>query len=298
MTVTKNRRHVIGFLAALVAICTAPPHAAVQQSSSSNKKALRINTMIQTLEQGKVAESCSGVGKNLIGSADDCWTFIDMEHQPYDIVGLRAKFDEMGAKRKPNGQLASTPMVRIPMYGDESPRWAVKQVLDLGGLGITFPDVETREEALRAVRAMRYAPQRGSKYPEPAGRRGAGGMPPRLWPKLDFNQYIAKADVWPLNPDGELFAMVMVESAEGVKNVKEIASVPGVGALFIGPNDLSVSLGVGAQMGTTLAPENEVAIQKVADACKAHRVVCGIAATWATKEKRRQLISQGFRVLL
>jgi N-acetylglucosamine-6-phosphate deacetylase len=51
-------------------------------------------------------------------------------------------------------------------------------------------------------------------------------------------------------------------------------------------------------MGTTLAPENEVAIQKVADACKAHRVVCGIAATWATKEKRRQLISQGFRVLL
>jgi HpcH/HpaI aldolase/citrate lyase family len=95
---------------------------------------------------------------------------------------------------------------------------------------------------------MRYPPQRGSKYPEPAGDRGccpaAPGDAPRYW-GLSLHEYFLRSDVSPVNPDGELLALVMVESHEAIKNIDGILSVPGLGGLLIGPHDLSLSLGVG-----------------------------------------------------
>jgi 4-hydroxy-2-oxoheptanedioate aldolase len=147
---------------------------------------------------------------------------------------------------------------------------------------------------------MRFAPQRGTKYPEPPGIRGyAGAIGGKLWSLTGgVDEYIRRADVWPLNPEGELFAMIMIESAEGVKHAREIASTPGLGAIFIGPSDLSISLGVGPQKGTTLAAETEDAIQTVLKACQDSKVICGIAATWATKERRAELRRQGFRLIM
>jgi len=58
-------------------------------------------------------------------------------------------------------------------------------------------------------------------------------------------EYAVKADVWPLNPAGELMAIVMIESREGVRNIDEILKVPGLGAALIAGGDLGVSLGVG-----------------------------------------------------
>ena len=86
----------------------------------------------------------------------------------------------------------------------------------------------------------------------------------------------------------------MIESAEGVANVEEIASVAGVGALFIGPVDLAMSLGVGPP-GSTLAPETETAIQTVLRACKNSGVVCGMADS---NTRSQQRIAEGFRLLL
>ena len=234
-------------------------------------QAARISPLIERLEQGGAA-------------GPDVWRMIDMEHGPYRIDGLQQQFEEFARMRRPNGQLQVTPGVRIPMYGDENPSWLVKQVLDIGALAIVFPQIDTREEALRAVRSMRIPPQRGAPYPDPPGIRGAGlwstdgftGFP--LWGEMDADEYMRRADLWPLNPEGELFAYIMIESPEGVRNIRDILDVPGIGGILIGVNDLSISLGVGraTRTGQPLEPVAQAAVRHVLDACLEKKVLCSI----------------------
>ena len=240
----------------------------------------RLNPLIEKLAQDQAA----------IGGVD--WQFIDMEHGPYLLDRLQATLQELREEGATRPRLA--PIVRIPMEGDENVRFATKQVLDLGVFGVVFPRVETAEQAERAVSAMRYPPQRGEASPEPVGRRGWGpGRAARYW-GLGVPDYARRADVWPLDPEGELFAMIMIESAEGVRNIDEIVRVPGIGAIFIGPADLGMSLGVGPPTPAQ-PPETESAIQRVLAACKANDVICGLAEPRTESEKR---IAEGFRVLL
>ena len=110
--------------------------------------------------------------------------------------------------------------------------------------------------------------------------------------------YIEVADVWPLNPAGELFVMPMIESAEAVANVADILDVPGVGGVLVGPNDLSMGLGVGpwrTDGHAFLPPETEAAIQTVARACVAKMSYCGMV-TWTAAETTKY-IEAGFRVI-
>ena len=245
----------------------------------------RISPLIERLEQGGVV-------------GPDVWQMIDMEHGPYRIDELAARFEEFAAMRRPNGQLQVTPGVRIPMYGDENPSWLVKQVLDIGALAVVFPQIDTQEEALRAVRSMRIPPQRGARYPDPPGFRGAGlwstegftGFP--LWGEMDADEYMRRADLWPLNPAGELFAYIMIESPEGVRNIRDILDVPGIGGILIGVNDLSISLGVGraTRPGQPLAPEAQAAVRHVLDACLEKKVLCSIIGGG----DRDEMIERGF----
>jgi 2-keto-3-deoxy-L-rhamnonate aldolase RhmA len=97
--------------------------------------------------------------------------------------------------------------------------------------------------------------------------------------------------LWPLNPDGDLLAVVMIESVEGLENLDAIASVPGVGALFLGAgSDLSRSMGVAAG-----SPEVEEAFQQVLRACKAHKVACAITAGNADDVVRR--VEEGWSII-
>ena len=119
----------------------------------------------------------------------------------------------------------------------------MKQALDIGLMGVIFNGVDSTEQALPAVRTMRYPPLRA--------RRAGARRHPRLstapasyaW-GVSAAEYERHADVWPLNPEGDLLAVVMIESVEGLE-LDQIAAVPGVGALFLGAgSDLSRSLGV------------------------------------------------------
>ena len=226
------------------------------------------------------------------------WMFIDMEHRPYVLDRLETTLADLAKRRRADGVLETAPIVRIPFEGDEEFRSAVKQVLDLGVFGVVFPRVDTAAQALAAVQAMRFPPQRGAKYPEPAGRRGWGpGRAASLW-GLDVMDYaFRRADVWPLNPEGELLAMVMIESGEGVKNIDEIVKVPGIGAIFIGASDLGVSLGVGPPQAGVNAPETEAAVQRVLKACLASGVVCAYPALGGEPDVKKRL-QEGFRMLL
>src|SRR6266581_272591 len=217
------------------------------------------------------------------------YTYVDMEHGPLNLDGLAycvaAMVDKAAVLKKSNAQPNVALFARFPAYGRdlESNDWIVKQALDMGLMGIIFNGVDNKEQMTRLIRYMRYPQQKTSKYQLPPGLRGyAPGNAIFAW-GVSAAEYERRADVWPLNPEGDLLAIPMIETAEGLKNVDEIASVPGVGAIFIGAaGDLNHYLGVPQD-----SPEVEAARQKILAACKAHNVACGITAlTKADVDKR------------
>src|SRR5438034_960796 len=92
--------------------------------------------------------------------------------------------------------------------------------------GKTVNGVDSPEYALFAVKTMRYPQLRGSKYMEPRGIRGAGPANATWIWGIAGEEYDRHADLWPLNPDGDLLATMMIESVEGLQNVDKIAAVP------------------------------------------------------------------------
>ena len=178
--------------------------------------------------------------------------------------------------------------MRIPYEANQAYRHYVKQMLDAGAMGIILPQVKTPADVTKLVQAMRYPPQRGAEYPEPAGQRGWGPSAAiRVW-NVDGQEYASKADLWPLNPNGELLAIAMVETREIIDNIDAILQVPGLGGLLIGPADLSMALGVGNPGPNSNAPEVLAAIAMVGAACKRHNALCGIYMRSDVEERQEQ----------
>jgi 4-hydroxy-2-oxoheptanedioate aldolase len=246
----------------------------------------RLNRTIETLEAGQpvfgifTGNFSLASARGLARSGLD-FIFIDMEHSPVDLEVLQTFLlgmtDKTRMLEKGNAQMDVTPLVRIPMSGRENLQWMVKQALDMGAFGIVFPYVETREEAEIAIRSMRYPQRRGDGAMEPTGLRGASpGIASWYWGTRD---YMTLADVWPLDPQGELLAVIQIESRMAVDNIEEIASVPGIGAIFIGPSDLSISYGVPNQLDH---PEVDAAMKKVLSVCKSRGIPCGLTTNQNT----------------
>ena len=106
-------------------------------------------------------------------------------------------------------------------------QFLAKQVLDLGVYGVIWPHVSTVEEARNAVAACRYPRPPSAPYFEPAGQRGDGPKyAPPYW-GLTQQEYYTRADVWPLNPDGEILVGIMCEE---VRAITEPAANPQAGA--------------------------------------------------------------------
>jgi len=254
---------------------------------------VRLNRTIELLESGKPALGVlsfdySLVNARSLASSDLDFIIIDMEHAPYDVERLQTFLLGMTDKRqiqeKGNLQMNVTPFVRVPATGGEQVLFQAKQVLDVGVFGVMYPSISTREEAEFAVRATRYPQQRGAADFEPEGLRGRNPTNAQwFWGIRDYQQ---KADLWPLDPQGEVLAILQIETPEGVANAREIASVPGVGVIFIGPSDLT------AAMGFPPADDVEEAIQQVLRACLTTNVPCAITTSARDVEQR---IRQGFR---
>jgi 4-hydroxy-2-oxoheptanedioate aldolase len=197
--------------------------------------------------------------------------------------------DKAAAVKKGSVQPNVTPLARFAPYSREGTEWAAKQGLDQGLMGVIFNSVDTPEQALRNVRSMRYPPRVGAAHRDPPGLRGSGPDNALWFWGVEMGEYMQRADLWPLNPRGDLIAIMMIETAEGLRNVDAIAKVPGVGGFYIGPSDLSNSLGVAPG-----SPETEKAVQAVLRACQANRVPCGITASAADMPRR---VKEGFRIL-
>ena len=251
---------------------------------------MRINGAIDKLARGKslagaIMYDFSLYAAAQFSSSDLDFMIIDMEHRGLDFERLETFLlgttNKAEIAKQGNLQVRVPPIVRIPTYGRAPNEAIVKQVLDMGAFGIMFPAIENKEQALEAVSAARYPQLKGSKYPDPIGRRGNGNMPAAWFWGLSRPEYSRRADIWPANPEGELLLFLQVETAEGVKNIDEIFSVPGIGVLFVGPNDLSWSLGV--PQGS---PEHEAAVQIVLDACLARNIPAAITVTEADVVRR------------
>jgi 4-hydroxy-2-oxoheptanedioate aldolase len=241
----------------------------------------RLNGVIAALEQGKPAfvSFCAaeiGVAQAMNTASYDGVVF-EMEHRPYDIRALRDCLQYMLDRRQilQRGTLAPavTPFVRIPPNGGEASQWVAKQVLDQGVYGIVWPHVSTVDEARNAVTACRYPRPRSAQYFEPAGQRGdAPAAAARYW-GLSQQEYYARADVWPLNPQGEILVAIMCEEVRAIKNLpKMLENVAGIGVVIIGEGDLSQDLGFPRQYDH---PTVAAAMDEILAICKQYNVPCG-----------------------
>ena len=268
-------------------------------ASSAQGPSIHLNPVIAKLAAGKtvyglITGDLSVANARETARAPVDFVYADLEHNPLDFPALNifllAMADRGAVLAKGNLQPNVTLFARFPPEADQS-QWVVKQALDIGLMGVIFNGVDTKEQAHFAVRSMRYPPLKGARLPEPIGIRGYGPTGAAWAWGLSAADYERRADVWPLNPEGDLLATVMIESAEGLKNLDAIASVPGVGALFLGAGqDLARSLGV--RTGT---PELEAAFQQVLRACKSHKVACAITAGDAADVVRR--VKEGWNII-
>ena len=165
----------------------------------------------------------------------------------------------------------------------------IARELDLGAAGIMFVETESAEEVRQGLAAMRFTANGGT-------RPDAVGAAPGYW-GMSEQQYKSKADLWPLDPQGELINWTIVESREGLAHVREIAQVKGIGVLWPGAGTLRGVFSTTGPDGKRVVDETawEAAIQKVLAACKEFDVPCGYPANPGDIEMRMQ---QGFSVFV
>jgi 4-hydroxy-2-oxoheptanedioate aldolase len=262
----------------------------------------RLNGVIRALEQGQpsfVTFAAAEIGAaQAINAAPYDGVVFEMEHRPYDIHALRDclqyMLDRRQIVRSSSLAPAVTPFVRIPPNGGEISQWVAKQVLDQGVYGIVWPHVSTVEEARNAVAASRYPRPRSAAYFEPAGQRGdAPAAAARYW-GLTQQEYYARADVWPLNPQGEILVAIMCEEVRAIKNLPHmLEQVPGIGVVIIGEGDLSQDLGYPRQYEH---PTVASAIDEILAICKQHNVACG--HPHVDSKNVESLLEKGFRYLM
>lgn len=272
---------------------------ALASAAITAQQPIHLNPVIAKLIEGKTVYGLNTGDLSLayareVARAPVDFVYADLEHNPLDLPALHMFLlgmqDKASVLKKGNLQPNVALFARFPPEADQS-GWVVKQALDIGLHGVIFNGVDTAEQALVAVRTMRYPQMKDSKYREPNGVRGSGpGIATWIW-GLNGEEYERHADVWPLNPDGDLLATMMIESVEGLKNLDAIAAVPGVGALFPGAgSDLSHSLGVRVN-----APETEAGFQQILAACKRHKVACAITASTPNDVAKR--VKEGWNII-
>jgi len=204
---------------------------------------VRYNKVIDLLEHGKPV-FCSGLVWNgnlddltYVADADYDMVIMEMEHEGFSFNNLRTSLQFILNRKRISGsgtlQADPVPLVRIPPNSRETSQWMIKQALDTGVYGLVLPHLNTVEDAHAAVVAARYPQVPGVADFEPEGQRGWWQrIAPRYW-GLTAQEYYDAADLWPLDPDGNMLLMGIVEEPEGVNNLPDILKQEkGIGAIW------------------------------------------------------------------
>ncbi|MGH7469653.1 MAG: aldolase/citrate lyase family protein [Longimicrobiales bacterium] len=216
----------------------------------------------------------------------------NFERAYHAFAELVKGLSEAGVLRKaPTLRLTHPLMVKMHEIAPDPALAAqhISQQLNLGVSGIVFVGVESAAEVKAGLAAMRFKSNGGTRPDDVGGAAAFWGM--------SAQEYREKADLWPLNPTGELVNWTIVESKEGLARVREIAAVKGVGVLFPGAGTLRGLFSSTDANGQRVLDEKawEAAIQQVLAACKEFNVPCGYPATANDIEMR---MKQGFSVFI
>ncbi|HTK48223.1 MAG TPA: aldolase/citrate lyase family protein [Gemmatimonadaceae bacterium] len=188
----------------------------------------------------------SAVTAEMAGLAGFDWVLLDHEHGPGGEETLLHQLQAVSAT-------PAACLVRVA--ANEPPRF--KRVLDAGAHGVMVPYVSTADEARAAVNALRYPPR---------GTRGVAKLTRASSFGARFDDYFAHAHEW-------LVTLTQIETTDAVANAAEIASVDGVDVLFVGPMDLTTSMGISGQYDDARFHD---ALGAVADAAREHNKAAGI----------------------
>ena len=262
----------------------------------------RLNSVIRAWEEGRpafasFAQADRQVAIELSTAPYDGVVF-EMEHNPWDAQALQDSLQYLLNRKQiaVSGSLAPavTPIARIPANGSERNQWLAKQALDRGVYGVVWPHVGDADDAYNAVASCRYPRPKSAALYEPAGRRGDGPATACRYWGLTQQEYYSKADVWPLNPQGEILVFIMCESVRGVANLDDILKrVPGIGCVLIGEGDLSQELGFPRQYDHPVVKD---AMGHVVATCKKHTVPVG--HPHVTSANVARILEDGYRFIM
>jgi 4-hydroxy-2-oxoheptanedioate aldolase len=194
-----------------------------------------------------------------LARAGFAWLTVDIEHSLVDWETATHMFATIA-------DAGCTALARVPANRHDH----IKRVLDNGAHGIVVPMVNSREEALAAVAA--------AKYP-PTGNRSVGGSVHALNFGTSANEYFARANE-------EVLVVLQCEHIDAVEAADDIFSVPGIDAIFVGPNDLAASM----RSSDGKPPSNEESVRvwkRILDACKRNKVPAGFHCTSAEEVVQR-----------
>jgi 4-hydroxy-2-oxoheptanedioate aldolase len=294
----------------------------------------RINRAVELLEQDQAIYYVGGHTGHVLTyeqGTQDAHTWADyinvgMEHGSFDMAGLAAYMRGLvDGGPTSSGHRTPSVVVEAAVNGTDEANvrfnaWQFRQTLARGVHGILLCQAETAGAVRAFVESCRYPNQlagvdesrpsplermRGATRRTPAvsdgrpllevGTRGRGSEPEAaaVW-GIDADEYVERCDAWPLNARGELLLGVKLESPEGIANLDEILSVPGLGFAELGPGDLSLSLGYARIVREPYPPEMQEARDKVFAACRRHRVAFLEAAT---PENVADKLAEGVRVI-
>ena len=238
----------------------------------------RINRAIELLADGQpiyYTGSHEGTDGSFEQGVKDAQTWADyisydMEHAPFDVKGL-ADYMRGLVKGGPTKSGHKTPavIVNVPVNGTDGPTvranaWMFHQVLATGVHGILLCHADSPDAVRAFVEAVRF--------PAFGGRRGVHGnsTAARIW-GISADEYAEKADVWPLNPKGELMLGLKLEDKYALENADANTKVPGISFAEWGPGDMAFSLGVKGPNNVN-APLMQAARAKVFAATKANHI--------------------------
>jgi len=236
-----------------------------------------VNRFKQALAAGQPqiglwAALASPYSTELLAGVGYDWLLIDGEHAPNDLRSTLAQLQAVGSAQQAFGDQRSHPVVRVPVATGDVGVALIKQVLDLGAQTLLAPMIDTPEQAALVVAATRYAPQ---------GIRGMGSALARASRWQAHGQYVHEAGE-------QIGVLVQAETALAMRNLDAIAATPGVDGVFIGPADLSASMG---HPGNAGHPDVQAAIADGIARIRAAGKAPGILAT--TEAAARHWLAAG-----
>jgi 4-hydroxy-2-oxoheptanedioate aldolase len=260
---------------------------ALATTVAQTPKPKRINRAIELLSQGQpiyYTGSHSGTEGSFEQGKKDAQIYADyisydMEHAPYDIKGLAEYMQGLAAGGPTkSGHRMPAVIVNVPVNGTDEATvranaWMFAQVLATGVHGVLLTHADTPGAVRAFVEAIRLPIHKqavGSGISE--GRRGVHGADTaaKIW-GISRDEYLQKADAWPLNPDGELLLGLKLEDKYALENAEQNLKIPGIAFAEWGPGDMSLSLGI-LGPNPERNPQMQAARARIFAACKANKI--------------------------